>query len=343
MRKLLNTLYITSPDSYLSKDGENVVVLNEDKEKFRIPIHNLESIVCFGYTGASPALMALCAEKGVSLCFLNEHGKFLARVSGPVHGNVLLRKKQYRISDIEEKCVPIAANIIYAKLINCRSILQRAIRDHGSIIDSGKLQEASDYLMDSAAKVLSADTLDSIRGIEGDAAKKYFSVFDEMILAQKEYFYLNSRNKRPPRDNMNALLSFLYVLLAHEIQSALETVGLDPYVGFLHRDRPGRASLANDLMEELRPVIAERMALSLVNRKQINEKGFTVKENGSVLMDEETRKTVLQAWHKRKQEEITHPFLEEKISFGLILYVQALLFARFLRGDLEEYPPFIWK
>lgn len=343
IKKLLNTLYITSPDSYLSCDGENIVVLSGSDEKFRVPVHNLENIVSFGYTGASPALMSLCAKRGVGLCFLTEHGKFQARVSGPVHGNVLLRKKQYKVSDDESLCTRISANFIYAKILNSRKILMRAVRDHSDCINCSMLEEAAEYMLLSAKNLGNVASLDSLRGIEGDAAKKYFDTFDEMILAQKDDFYLNSRNKRPPRDNLNALLSFLYTMLAHEIQSALETVGLDPYVGFLHRDRPGRSSLALDLMEELRPVFADRLALSLINRKQINGKGFSVKENGSVLMEESTIKEVITAWHKRKQEEITHPFINEKISFGLIPYVQSLLLARYLRGDLDNYPPFILK
>lgn len=341
MRKLLNVLYITSPDSYVGKDGENIVVSSDGVEKFRVPVHNLEGIVCFGYTGASPALMAMCAQKGVGLTFLNEHGQFLARVNGSVKGNVLLRKKQYRISDDEQKCVPIVANIVFAKIMNCRNILRRAARDHGDSVNIDLIDRASSYMLNCAKKVREAAALDEIRGIEGDAAKMYFSAFDEMILAQKDDFYLNTRNKRPPKDNMNALLSFLYTLLAHEVQSALETVGLDPYVGFLHRDRPGRASLALDLMEELRAPFADRLALSLINRKQITSKGFTVKESQGVLMNDDTRKEVLTAWHSRKQEETTHPFLNEKINFGLIAYSQALLLSRYLRGDIDGYPPFL--
>ncbi|SKA78270.1 CRISPR-associated protein, Cas1 family [Caloramator quimbayensis] len=343
MRKLLNVLYITSPDSYLSKDGENVVIYCKDEEKFRIPIHNIEGIVCFNYTGASPALMAMCAENGVGLTFLNENDKFLARVNGGVKGNVLLRKKQYRISDDESQCVTIATNFIYGKILNCRSMLRRTIRDHGNNVNADKLEEASSYLLNNAKKVLNAKSLDEIRGIEGDAAKIYFDSFNEMILSQKDSFYMETRNKRPPKDNLNALLSFLYTILAHEVQSALETVGLDPYVGFLHRDRPGRASLALDLMEELRGPFADRLALTLINRNQINKNGFTVKENGSILLDDKTKKEVLAAWHARKQEEITHPFLDEKIKFGLIPYVQALLLSRFLREDLDGYPPFLLK
>lgn len=341
MKKLLNVLYITSPDSFVGKDGENIVVFSDGTEKFRVPVHNLEGIVCFGYTGASPALMAMCAQKGVGLVFLNEHGRFLARVSGPVKGNVLLRKKQYMISNDEKECVPIAANIIFAKIMNCRSILRRAVRDHRDSVNGDLIEKTTSNMLNCAKRVKEAVSLDEIRGIEGDAAKMYFNAFDEMILVQKDDFYLNTRSKRPPRDNMNALLSFLYTLLAHEVQSALETVGLDPYVGFLHRDRPGRASLALDLMEELRAPFADRLALSLINRRQITSKGFTVKESQGVLMDDDTRKNVLTAWHARKQETITHPFINEKINFGLIAYSQALLLARYLRGDMDGYPPFL--
>lgn len=343
MKKLLNVLYVTTPESYLSLDGENIVILVEGSAKFRIPIHNIESIVCFGYLGASPALMGFCAEKGVGLCFLSPYGKFLARVSGGVHGNVLLRKKHFRVADVENDCVSISVNCITGKLINSRVVIERGIRDHADKVDVAALQKVSDYIKNSTTRLQSCKTLDGIRGIEGDCAKIYFSVFDELILQQKDDFFMNNRNKRPPTDNLNAMLSFLYTLLAHDIQSALETVGLDPYVGFLHRDRPGRASLALDIMEEFRAFFVDRMVLSLINRKQITAKGFTTKESGSVMMDSDTRKEVLTAWQKRKQEEITHPFLNEKINIGLLPYVQSLLLARYLRGDLEAYPPFLWK
>ena len=343
MKKLLNVLYVSTPNSYLSLDGENIVILVEGSEHFRIPVHNLESIVCFGYMGASPALMGFCAKRGVGLCFLSPNGKFLARVTGGVQGNVLLRKKQIRVSDIEEECVPIAINCITGKLVNSRVVIERAIRDHGQNIDLTVLEKASAYLKNSIIRLQGCSNLEQIRGIEGDSARTYFGVFDELILQQKDSFFMNDRNKRPPTDNLNALLSFMYTLLAHDVQSALETVGLDPYVGFLHRDRPGRASLALDIMEEFRPFIADRLALSLINRKQITSSGFTTKESGGVLMDTDTRKEVLIAWQKRKQEQITHPFLDEKISIGLLPYVQALLLARHLRGDLDAYPPFLWK
>lgn len=343
MRKLLNTLYVTSPDSYLTKDGENVVISVNQEKKMQLPIHTLEGIVCFGYAGASPSLMNFCAEKNVGLAFHNEYGKFLARVNGPVQGNVLLRKKQYKASDMPEYQLSVAKNCITAKILNSRHILQRALRDHKDEINCEKTETAVKNLQISLRGTEKTDNIDSLRGIEGDAAKIYFSVLDELILHQKDDFYMQSRNKRPPTDNFNALLSFLYTMLAHDVQSALESVGLDPYVGFLHQDRPGRASLALDLMEELRAYLADRLALSLINRKQINSKGFTVKENGAVLMDKDTRKIVLENRHNRKKEEIVHPFLNEKIPVGLIPYAQALLLARFLRGDIDEYPPFVWK
>ncbi len=343
MKKLLNVLYVTTPNSYLSLDGENIVILVEGIEKFRIPIHNIESIVCFGFMGASPALMGFCAKKGVGLSFITPNGKFLARVTGGVQGNVLLRKKQYRVSESEPEITSISKNFITAKLINTRVVIERAIRDHPEQVNIVDLQEASSYLRTNIGRLQKSDTLDEIRGIEGDSAKKYFEVFNELILQQKDSFYMLKRNKRPPIDNLNALLSFLYTLLAHDIQSALETVGLDPYVGFLHRDRPGRASLALDMMEEFRAYFADRLALSLINRKQITDRGFTIKESGGVQMDNDTRKEVLTAWQKRKQEQITHPFLNEKVNVGLLPYVQALLLARYLRGDIDAYPPFLWK
>lgn len=343
MKKLLNVLYVSTPDSYLSLDGENIVVSVEGSEKFRIPVHNLESIVCFGYMGASPALMGFCAKNGVGLSFVSPYGKFLGRVSGSVTGNVLLRKQQYRISDIEEDCVPIAKNFIVSKLINSRVVVERCIRDHFESINSSALMEVSAYLRTRAIELQRCGNMDEIRGIEGDSARVYFSTFNNLILHQKDEFYMQGRNKRPPLDKLNAMLSFLYTILAHDVQSSLETVGLDPYVGFLHRDRPGRASLALDIMEEFRAYLVDRLVISLINRKQITGDGFLVKESGGVLMNDITRKELLTAWQKRKQEKVTHPFLNEKVEIGLLPYIQALLLARFLRGDLESYPPFLWK
>lgn len=343
MRKMLNTLYITTPEAYLACENDNVVVRVENETRFRIPIHNLEGIVSFGYCGASPALMALCAERGVALSFLTESGFFLARVTGGVHGNVLLRRKQYRTADAETEALKLATAFILAKVANCRAVLLRAVRDHEEMIGVEEVLAAARKLSLQAQAIENAGSVDTLRGIEGDAAKIYFDVFDHLILCNKKDFFLYDRNRRPPLDNMNALLSFLYTLLAHDVQAALETVGLDPAVGFLHAERPGRPSLALDLMEELRPFIADRLALSLVNRRQISGEGFRQKESGGVIMDEDTRKAVITAWQKRKQEEILHPYLNEKIETGLIPYAQAMLLARYLRGDLDGYPPFFWK
>ncbi|MDF2672531.1 MAG: CRISPR-associated protein Cas1 [Clostridiales bacterium] len=343
MRKLLNTLYITSPDTYLSLDGENIVIIKENIEVTRVPLHNLEGIITFGYTGASPALMGACAKRNIALSFMKQNGRFLARVVGEVRGNVTLRKSQYRISDSVNESTKIAKNFITGKIYNARWVVERAIRDYAMRLDAEKLKGISKSLVNSLKLVEQSEDLEQLRGFEGEAASQYFSIFDDLILQQKEFFYFHSRNKRPPLDNVNAMLSFVYTLLAHDVAAALETVGLDPYVGFLHRDRPGRVSLALDMMEELRAVYADRFVISLINKREINEMGFTQKENGAVIMDDDTRKTVLKAWQSRKQELITHPFLQEKLEWGLVPYVQAMLLARFIRGDLDGYPPFMWK
>lgn len=340
MRKLLNTLYVTTPESYLLRDGENVVVKVKDVETFRIPIHNLEGIVCFAYMGASPQLMQLCTDNKVGLSFLTPNGKFLARVNGKVRGNVLLRRTQYRKADKEGDSLDLAKCFIIGKIVNCRTVLGRGIRDHGDVINTSKIRSVDDLLIDSLKSIDSCLNSDSLRGIEGNCAKFYFDALDELILKQKDSFFIFNRNRRPPLDNMNSLLSFLYTLLAHDVESALETVGLDPYVDFFHTDRPGRPSLALDMMEELRPFMVDRLALNMVNLKQVNEKDFIKKENGAVLMTEDGRKGILAAWQKRKQDQITHPYLNEKISVGLIPYVQAMLLARYLRGDIDGYPPF---
>lgn len=342
MKKLLNVLYITVADTYLALDGENIVIKKEEDVVMRVPLHNLENIVCFGYPGASPALMGACADHDIGLCFLTPKGRFLARVIGKVRGNVLLRKKQYLISEDQEESVRIAVSFLLGKIANCRKVIQRAIRDHAMLVDVKLLREASAFLKESLRMVNESKTINDLLGFEGSAAKVYYGVFDQLILQQREAFHFAERSRRPPLDNLNALLSFLYTLLTSEVSSALETVGLDPYVGFLHQDRPGRPSLALDLMEELRPVFADRMALSLINRNQINGKGFKEKESGGILMDDDTRKIVLTAWQERKKELILHPFLKERVAFGLIPYIQALLLSRFLRGDLDAYPPFFW-
>ncbi|MCC9078490.1 type I-C CRISPR-associated endonuclease Cas1c [Litorilinea aerophila] len=342
MKKLGNILYVTTPEAYLSLDGENVVVKRDDTTAMRLPLHNLENIVCFNYPGVSPALMGACAERNIGLCFLRPNGRFLARVTGRQKGNLLLRKKQYELSQCESACASIATSMVLGKIANCRTVINRAIRDHALLVDVSELRATSDFLKQMLQSVQAGATVETLRGLEGNAASRYFRVFGQLVLHQREAFAFEARTRRPPQDNMNALLSFLYTLLTYEVASALETVGLDPYVGFLHADRPGRPSLALDMMEELRPVLADRLALSLVNRKQISGKGFTQKESGGVLMDDRTRKEVLVAWQKRKQEEILHPFLKERIPFGLLPHVQASLLARYVRGDLDAYPPFFW-
>lgn len=343
MRRLLNVLYVTSPDAYLASDGENVVVRVEDETRLRVPVHNLEGIVTFGHCGASPSLMALCGERQVALTFLGEHGQFLARVTGEVSGNVLLRRRQYRVADSAEEKLRLASAFVLGKVANCRTVLLRAVRDHKSSIEGQAVSCEGEELTRLIRQAETAASVDLLRGVEGEAARHYFAAFDHLILVNKDAFYLHERNRRPPRDNMNALLSFLYTLLAHDVQAALESVGLDPQVGFLHAERPGRPSLALDLMEELRPSLADRVALSLVNLRQVSEAGFRRSESGGVLMDSEARKTVISAWQKRKQEEILHPFLGEKIPIGLIPFAQAMLLARHLRGDLDGYPPFFWR
>ena len=339
MRKLLNTLYVTIPHAYLSKDGETVLVQVEREARLRVPIYTLEGIVCIGLVSMSPALMGFCAEHNVGVSYLSEHGRFLARIQGPIHGNVLLRREQYRRADDDGASSAIARSVLLAKVANSRSSLLRAARER----TSASLDGACVQLGQSLRLLESADSLDNLRGIEGDAAQTYFAVFDEMILHQKEDFFFHGRSRRPPLDNVNALLSFLYVLLAHDVASALESVGLDPTVGFLHRDRPGRASLALDLMEELRPVLADRLALTLINRRQVGAAGFSHSDSGGVTMNDATRKEVLVAWQLRKQEEILHPFLNERIPFGLVPHAQALLLARYLRGDMDSYPSYFWR
>jgi len=343
MRKLLNTVYVTSPDSYLSLDGENIVILKANIEAARLPLHNLESIIAFGYTGASPALMGACAKHNIALSFMTQSGKFLSRIVGEVRGNVTLRKTQYRLSESNEESTKIAKNFIFGKIFNGRWVIERATRDYAERLDTDKLKRVSQAMANSLNMVFNSEDLDQLRGFEGEAASQYFSVFDDLILQQKEDFFFHGRNKRPPLDNVNAMLSFVYTLLAHDVAAALETVGLDAYVGFLHRDRPGRISLALDLMEELRCVYADRFVISLINKRVVNAGGFIQKEDGAVIMDDDTRRTILQAWQGRKQEKITHPFLQEKLEWGLVPYAQAMLLARFIRGDLDEYPPFLWK
>lgn len=343
MKQLLNTLFVTTQGSYLSKEGDTVLVNQEHEVKLRVPIHNLGSIVCFGNVLCSPFLLGLCGERNVTLSFLTENGRFLARVHGPISGNVLLRREQYRRADDPALSAEVTRSIVTAKIANSRIVLQRAMRDTPELADSTPMKQALEDMQQHIKDVQVQPTVDSIRGLEGSAAAAYFGVFDHLISTNKEHFFFKERSRRPPLDNMNALLSFLYTLLVHDVESALEGVGLDPAVGFLHRDRPGRPGLALDLMEELRAYLVDRLALSLVNRQQVKPQGFTQTESGAVTMDDETRKAVLVAWQKRKQEEITHLFLQEKVPLGLLAHVQAQILARYLRGELEGYPPFLWR
>lgn len=343
MKALLNTLYVTIQGAWLAQDGETVAIRVEQETKLRVPIRTLTGIVCFGQVSCSPFLMGLCAQHGVSISFLTENGRFLAGVHGPTSGNVLLRRRQYRLTDAPDTAAAIARAVVLAKIANCRLVVQRAARERTESDAVAALDAAALRLKRILEEVVNPASVDEIRGHEGDAARTYFEVFDHLILASKEDFYFRGRSRRPPLDNMNALLSFFYTLLTNDTASALETVGLDPAVGYLHRERPGRPSLALDLVEELRPVLADRLALSLVNRREISSSGFRRLETGAVTMDDETRKEVLIAWQKRKQEEITHPYLNERIPLGLVPYVQAMLLARYIRGDLDGYPAFFWK
>ncbi|RZB30655.1 MAG: CRISP-associated protein Cas1 [Desulfobacteraceae bacterium Eth-SRB1] len=343
MKKHLNTLFVTTQGAYLAKEGESVIVRVEKETRLRIPVHTLGGIVCFGNVGCSPFLMGFCAKRDVAISFLSEYGRFLARVQGPVSGNVLLRREQYRRADDMTFSAKMARSVLTGKLANCRTVLQRALRDHSDKLDKDQVSYASRQISGSLRRLQEDVSLNSLRGIEGDAAHVYFKVFDHLITSQKEDFSFQDRNRRPPLDNVNCLLSFLYTLVMHDVRSALESVGLDPAVGFLHRDRPGRPGLALDLMEEFRPFIADRLTLSLINLSQVQKKGFKKSESGAVLMDDETRKTVLVAYQKRKQDEIMHPFIEEKVTIGLLFHMQALLLARHLRGDLDGYPPFVWR
>ena len=342
MKKLLNTLFVTSEDIYLSLDGENVVANQNGKEVARYPLHTLSSIISFSYAGASPALMGKCAERGISLAFCTPRGRFLARANGESNGNVLLRRQQYRAADDVFESARIAKNMILGKLYNSRWSLERSKRDH-SLRVSECVKTASDKLYELMGMLKEETTLDSIRGLEGVGASVYFDVFNEMILNDKEFFKFEGRSRRPPRDAVNAMLSFAYSLLTNDCAAALESVGLDSYVGFMHRDRPGRESLALDLMEELRPCMADRFVITLINNRRISRNDFEIHESGAVFLSKDGRRIFLKAWQEKKQEMLTHPYLNEKMQWGMVPYVQALLLSRLLRGDIEAYPPFMWK
>ena len=343
MKKLLNTLYAMSEDIYLSLDGENAVANRDKQELARYPLHTLQSIVSFSYAGLSPALMGECAKRGIGVALCSPRGRFLVRVCGEINGNVLLRRTQYRAADDEAESCRIARCMIFGKLYNSRWSIERTKRDHGLRVDVNKLQASIDRIKGLYPLVMEEISLDSLRGEEGAGAQAYFDVFDDMILRSKDEFYYRTRSRRPPLDNVNAMLSFAYSLLGNDCASALESVGLDAYVGFMHRDRPGRSSLALDLMEELRPYFADRFVLSLINNRVITPSDFEHTDSGAVLLTDNGRKAFLKAWQERKRDVITHPYLKEKLFWGLVPYVQALLLARYLRDDLDEYPPFLWK
>lgn len=343
MRHLLNTLFVTSEDIYLSLDGENVVANRNQEVAARYPLHILSGIISFSYAGASPALMGACAQRGIAISFCTPRGRFLARVSGENNGNVLLRRTQYRTADDPRQSCQIARAMIFGKLYNARWSIQRTIRDHSLRVEEAELSAVSAQLKNLLPKVMEQSDLDTLRGLEGTGATAYFSIFNQMILGDHSVFTFSGRNRRPPLDPVNALLSFAYSLLSYDCASALESAGLDSYVGFLHRDRPGRSSLALDLMEELRPCVADRFVLTLINNRIFKASDFVFQESGAVLMTDEARREFLTRWQAHKKETLTHPYLKEKMPWGLVPYMQALLLARYLRGDLEEYPPFLWK
>ncbi|MEE8738946.1 MAG: type I-C CRISPR-associated endonuclease Cas1c [Bifidobacterium sp.] len=343
MKKLLNTLFVLTEDTYLALEDDNVVVHQGDKKLASVPLRSIEQIVCFTYKGASPALMGKCSEFGVGLSFFSPQGRYYCSVLGEKNRNVLLRREQFRIADAELRSLPIAESFIAGKIFNCRWVLERTKRDHAMRVNARRISEQCQILRDAMKSLNLCTSIDGLRGVEGNAAKDYFFAFDDLILRDKESFYFETRSRRPPLDRMNALLSFVYSLLTSDCVAALQGVGLDPYVGFMHVDRPGRPSLALDLMEEFRPVIADRFALSLVNTGMIKSANFEERENGGVFLNEKGRKIVLSAWQTHKTQTITHPFLNEKISWGLVPFAQALLLTRAIRGDLDAYPPFMWK
>lgn len=346
MKRLLNTLYVTTDGAWLHKDGANIVMDVDREERARLPAHMLRDIVCIGRITMTPPLLGFCAQQGITVSYLTQQGRFQARVEGPVSGNVLLRREQYRRTDRPESCADIVRHILIGKVMNQRAVLSRSLRDHIDELGPAKaaqIESAALRLHHIAERLLAETDVDVLRGMEGDAARTYFSVFDHLILTKDPAMRFTGRSRRPPLDSINALLSFLYTLLIHDCRSALETVGLDPAVGFLHRDRPGRPGLALDIAEEFRPVMADRLALTLVNRQQIGANDFSRFEHGAFMLNDPARKVVLTAYQERKRDELLHPFLAEKTALGMFPYIQGQLLARHLRGDIEAYPPFIWR
>jgi len=338
MKKLLNTLYITRQESYLHKERETIIIKQGKDKLGQFPALTISNILCFGQVSVSPFLMGYCGEQGIGLAFYTEYGKFLARVQGKQSGNVLLRRTQYRWADDPEKSTAIARLMVAAKIANCRSIIMREIRNHG---DNSELSSTVDKLATSLRRVQYAESVEQTMGMEGDAASSYFGVFNKLL--HGESFEFSGRIRRPPTDSVNALLSYAYTLIAHECTSALQGVGLDPYVGFLHQDRPGRMSLALDLLEEFRALWADRFILTLINRRQIKQKDFVTEASGTVRLTDDARKVFLVAWQERKQEEVIHPYLQESVPIGMLPHCQAILLARHLRGDTEHYPPYCLK
>lgn len=342
MKKLMNTLYVTNPEAYLHKEDDALAIRVDGKRAMHLPFHLLENIIVFGYLGCSPAVLGECAQRGISITFVDERGRFLARMEGPVSGNVILRRSQYRASDDPDTSLRLAKRFIAAKIHNTLVVLKRYMRDYPDDC-SHRFVDTVESLKQQEKKVFGSDGLDHLRGLEGDAAHIYFSVFDELIRVKDPSMRFSGRSRRPPLDPANALLSLFYSILSRDIVSACESVGMDPQVGFLHRDRPGRASLALDIMEELRAYYVDRFALSLINRKQVSAKDFATVEGNGVFLRDEKRKEVLGLWQNRKQEQITHPYLKEKMALGLLPYIQVQLLSRFLRGDLDDYPAFLWR
>lgn len=343
MRQLLNTLFVMTEDVYLALENDNVVVHQSEKVLAKVPLHSIEGIVCFSYRGASPALMGRCGEIGVSMSFYSPRGRYYCSILGEENRNVLLRREQFRFADDANAALDYAKSFIIGKIYNAKWVLERTKRDHALRVNVERLTEQSGKLSIALSSARQSSSMDELRGVEGLAAKDYFYAFDDLVLRNKDDFFFTGRSRRPPLDRLNALLSFCYSILTNDCIAALQGVGLDPYVGFMHTDRPGRASLALDLVEEFRPVLADRFVLTLVNTGAVKPDDFEIHENGGVFLSDSGRKKVLSAWQKKKSEQILHPFLQEKIQWGLVPYVQALLLTRAVRGDLDGYPPFLWK
>ncbi len=340
MRKLLNTVYITNEQAYLMLDGENLVCKVEDEIKLRIPFENIENIVCFNYVGCSPALMGKCVSKTIPINFVSPQGKFLAKVCGETRGNVFLRVAQ--IDRFRENGLELAKNTMAAKFSNTRQVLRRTLHDNEMLRTDPEIRATIQVLEDGIEKVFQAQSIEEVIGIEGNCAQNYFSVFNKLITNPKVTFTFALRTKRPPLDPVNALLSFVYTLATNEVAAALETVGLDSYIGFCHSLRSGRCSLACDLVEEIR-CIAERFVLTLLNLQILVKDDFTEQISGAVWLNDEGRKKVLSRWQERKRTDIIHPYLKQKIPLGLLPYVQSNLLAKYVRGELETYPPYLQK